>query len=233
MDFELYHLSPVILTDAIWASYTDEFWTSGTATQRQNAYTIAERRMMNHLMTPLTTTTVTGTFVWPAVPEPILLPHRYIRSIDRVNVLSLDTDCNCDVSDNTGCALIRNGVGYIDVRVTGWTATAQCGCGHYSKWLYQCEVTWTAGLPDSVRDGDPALHNALAVIASEALTQIVESGAGPGGQGAPGVQGFQSIGYSEQYNPASLKVTPLGTSAAANYAASLVKHLKKKVALRF
>jgi len=228
------HLSPVILTDSLWAMYTSECLTSGTYAQRRAAYTTAESLMITHLRSFLLPTTVTGTYVWPATPEALVLPWKNVRSVDRLVVKSLDDSCTCDLSNNTGCALIRNdGMAYIDMRVTNFTATAQCGCGYYSKWLYQAEVTTTSGLSTGTAAGDTRLHQALAMIATEVLIEMVDPGLSQGGPGAPGVKSYGTLGYSETFNEHSIRATALGNSTIANRAAKLVKHLKPMRALRF
>lgn len=229
---EYHHLSPVILTDSMFADYNAQCLNSGTAQQRTNAYVIAESRMIDQINTFLLPTVVTGTFLWPAVPEALLLPHKYIRSIDRVSVQSVD-GCDCELTAHAGCGLIRNGIGYIDIRITEGLAASACGgCGR-GRWYYQGEITYTAGIPTGTAALDTRLHNALAIVAYEALTQMVEPGLNAGGAGAPGVMSFSTLGYSESFNPESLKITRLGNSALANYAAGLVSHLNKKVGLRF
>jgi hypothetical protein len=231
---EYYHLSPVILTDVMFDEYNPQCVDVGTVSQRQNAYVIAESRMIEQIGTFLLPTTVTGTFIWPQVPQSIVLPHSFLTSIDRLIIQSFEGECNCDLTANTGCGLIRNGIGYIDARVTEFAATAYCACGGaHSRWFYQAQVTYTAGLPTGTAANDTRLHNALSVVAYEALTQMVEPGLGAGGPGNPGVMGFSTMGYSETFNKESLQKTKLGNSALANYAASLVSHYKKKRALRF
>jgi hypothetical protein len=204
----------------------------GTVSQRQNSYVIAESRMIEQIGTFLLPTTVTGTFMWPQSSQPIVLPHRFLTSIDRLVIQSFEGECNCDLTQNAGCGLIRNGIGYIDARVTEFAATSYCSCGG-GGWLYQAQVTYTAGLPTGTAANDTRLHNALAIVAYEALTQMVEPGLGAGGPGNPGVTSFSTMGYSETFNKESLQKTKLGNSALANYAASLVSHYKKKRALRF
>lgn len=228
------HASPVILTDELWAKFTSECLTSGTSDQRQAAFTTAESMMIEHIKSYLLPTIVTGTYKWPAVPESVVLPMKNVRSVDRVYVNSLDGDCTCDLTANEGCAIIRNDtMAYIDVRVLSWTATAQCGCGHYSKWLYNMEITTTSGLSTGTAACDTRLHQALAMVANEVLIEMVDPGLSAGGPGAPGVKGFSALGYSETFNEKSLKETGLGNSAVANRAAKLVKHLNPKRALRF
>lgn len=229
---EYYHLSPVILTDEMFADYNGSCVNSGTAGQRRNAYVIAESRMIEQIGTFLLPTTVTGTFIWPTIYHPIVLPHSFLISIDALVAKSRDGSCTCNLIDNAGCGVIRNGVGYIDFQATSLAASAYCGCGGRG-WFYQAEVTYTAGLPTGTAANDTRLHNALAVVAYEALTQMVEPGLGAGGPGNPGVMGFSTMGYSETFNKESLEKTKLGNSALANYAASLVSHYRKKRALRF
>jgi hypothetical protein len=73
---------------------------------------------------------------------------------------------------------------------------------------------------------------ALAMVAEEVLNEIIDPGANPGGPGAPGVTGYNSLGYSETLNPASLKMTAMGASARMNRARKFIRHLIRKKTLR-
>jgi hypothetical protein len=226
---EYYHLAPVVLTDALFFEYAPTCSQTGTATQRHAAFTIAEQQMIQHLGTFLLPTTVTGTFVFPVPMEPLVLPYSHLISIDRVVAKSLDGCDDCDLTDHSGCGIIRDSVGYIDIRVVSQAAKSLCGscAGVY----YQLEVTATAGLPTGVAANDHGLHMALAKLAEVTLAEMVDPGANEGGPGDPGLSAWSSQGYSETRMP--LKTTAMGSGPMANYIARLVRHLRKYRALRF
>ncbi len=226
-----YHLSPVILTDDMFFDYNPTLLVTGTATQRNAAYVTSEQQMMQHLETFLIPTTVTGTYLWPALGNPIRLDHGFVSSIDRIVATSFDGDCNCDVTENNACAIIRQGWGIIDARVVSSAVGASCGsCGSHGGY-YQALITYTAGYPTGTSSQDVSLHMGLAKIAQVALAEICDPGANEGGPGDPGLQGWSSLGYSETRQP--LKSYPFGSSPIANYVARLVRHLKKNRPLKF
>jgi hypothetical protein len=229
---EWVHLSPVILTDAIYFANIGNPLYTGTAAQRANAYLIAEQAVIQELRTPLLPTTITGTYMWPLHADgTIMLEHQRINSIDRVAVLYGGGTGTCGLQVTEGCYRLREGVGYVDLHCVGELATAQCGCG--IRDIYQVQLTYTAGLPTGVAADDSSLHLALSKVAEQFLNEIIDPGANPGGPGAPGVMGFGGLGYREQYNPKSLQMTPMGASASMNMVKRLLKHLKKKRALKF
>lgn len=234
---EWVHLSPVILTDAVYFANIGNPLYTGTAAQRANAYLIAEQAVIQELNTPLLPTTITGTYMWPGLKSEtytagsIMLEHQRITSIDRVSVLYGGGTGTCGLQATDGCYRLRAGVGYLDLLCIGNLATAQCACGVAD--IYQVQVTYTAGLPTGIAADDAGLHLALSMVAEQFLNQIVDPGANPGGPGAPGVMGFGGLGYSEKYNPKSLQMTPMGASASMNMVRRLLKHLKKKRALKF
>lgn len=229
MTVDYFHLSPVILSDDIFFEYNPTLLTTGTASQRESAYIQSEQQMMQHLRTFLTPTTVTGTYLWPRTPTNIRLDHGYMISVDRIKVTSFEGECDCDVIENSACAIIREGWGLIDARVTSHAVRASCaGCGYGP--YYQAIVTYTAGLPTGIAANDKGLHHALAKISKINLVEMIDPGGNEGGPGDPGVEQWSSLGYSERRR--KLKEYPFGASPEANYAARLVKHLKKIRALR-
>lgn len=230
MHVEYYHLSPVILTDALFFEYNPTILVTGSASQRASAYVMAEQEMMQHLETFLIPTTVTGTYMWP-LTNPVRLDHGYVHSIDRIVATSINGLCTCDVTENAACAIIRQGWGIIDVRATSYAVGAGCGsCQGYGGY-YQALITYTAGLPTGVAANDKSLQMGLAKIAQIHLNEICDPGANEGGIGDPGLQSWSALGSSE--TRMELKVYPFGSGAIANYVARLVKHLVKIRPLRF
>jgi hypothetical protein len=225
---EYYHLAPVVLTDNLFFEYAPACSMTGTATQRNAAYTIAEQQMIQHLGTFLLPTTVTGSFLFPVPMKPLILPYTHLISIDRVVAKSLDDCADCDLTDHAGCGIIRDNVGYIDLLVVEHGARSLCGscAGVY----YLAEITVTAGLPTGVAANDHGLHMALAKLAEVTLAEMIDPGANEGGPGDPGLSAWGSQGYSETRMP--LAKTPMGSGPMANYIARLVRHLKVKRALR-
>lgn len=223
MTVDYYHLSPVILSDALFFASNPTMCETGTFAQRQTAYLIAEQQMMQHLGTFLTPTTVTGSYLWPVPYQPIELGYTHVQSINRLVATSFDDACSCDVTESAGCATIRsNGQGYIDPRVTAAAYRMLCGCNPGA--LYQAIVTFTAGFPTGVAANDYGLHTALGMLAGMHLLEIVAPGSNEGGPGMPGIQSWSADGYSE--SRVTPKATPFGLSAKAQYIAQLVRHLK-------
>lgn len=234
-------LTTVILDDATYFSYIpgcDALY-SGTATQRNAAYLMAEQAMVEYIGAPLEPTAITGTFMWPSLrgrdaysiaENTIKLPHKWLQSVNRVAVLYGGGTGTCGLQTTAGCHMVRDSIGYVDVFCIGNLVRQQCSSVSDP---YQVQITYTAGLPIGVRDNDLSLHMALAIVAEEHLMEMIDPGANPGGPGAPGVMSYSSMGYSEKANPEVYKVTALGNSARANFAAKKVRHLKKKRAMRF
>lgn len=227
---DYYHLAPVILTDDMFLEYNPNIIATGTTTQRNAAYVMAEQQMMQHLQTFLIPTTVTGSFLWPLPSERIRLDHGFVSSIDRIVVTSLDNTCDCDLTENEACAIIRSGWGLIDAMVISSAVKAGCGgCGAHGGY-YQALVTYTAGFPTGTSSQDVGLHMGLSKIAEVNLNEIIDPGANEGGPGDPGIQAWSSLGYSETRQP--LVAYSFGSGPIANYVARIVRHLKKRRPLR-
>lgn len=228
MTFDYYHLTPVILDDDLYETYGGRTGTS-TAAQRQAAYAIAEMQMIREIGTLLQPTTVTGTFLFqPDGHNRYQLPLNRIISIDAVTILSQESACNCNIDEEEGCAFIADSsFGYIDIRRL---TNAALGCACALNLPYQTRVAFTAGLPTGVSSTDSALHLALTIVAELALLEIIDPKGLEGGPGDPGVQEWVSMGYGEKRTP--LMKTVFGSSARANRAKNLVKHLHKKSALK-
>lgn len=220
MTVEYYHLAPVILTDPLFFEANPSLCETGTSTMRQSAYLIAEQQMMQYLGTFLVPTTVTGTYLWPVPMRPVMLDHTHIKSIDRLVVTSFDDSCDCDVTENDGCANIRDSMhGYIDPRVTSYAVRASCGCGPGD--FYQIIATYTAGLPTGTAANDHGLHQALGMLAAMHLQEMLQPGSQESMQG---ITSWSADGYSETRGAA--RYTAFGMSSRAQYVAQLVKHLK-------
>jgi hypothetical protein len=237
MSVEWVHLSPVILTDGMFlgGNYITPMY-SGTAAQRQVAYLAAEQAMIRLIESPLLPTAITGTWMWPGLQgigeRTIVTPHRRIQSVEMVRVLYGGGTGSCGLQTEDGCFRVRDDqYGYLDIYCLGNMARAACKCGLSD--IYQVQVAYTAGLPTGIASNDTSLHMALCIVAEEKLNEIIDPGANIGGPGAPGIESYSSLGYSERLNPKSLGVSPLGGSARANQAKGLVRHLVKTRALRF
>lgn len=227
MAIQFFHLAPVILTDAMFFSYNPDVLETGTASQRQAAYLIAEQQMIENLQTPLLPTQVSGTYIWPVPYSHIMLEFCRVISIDQVTALSFDSGCSCGMNLSKGCASIRHQYGYVDAKVILSNFGTLCGCT--AGMLYQVIISFTAGLPTGVAALDLGLHMALAKVARIHLTQAVNPGAAAGGPGQPGIESWSAGGYSEtRTKQVPTQYTPFGMSAEAQYAAQLVMHLKLK-----
>lgn len=227
MPADFYHLAPVILTDDLFFTYRPDCMVTGSASVRAAAYVAAEQKMIQAIGTPLIPTSITGTYMPQS--NPLILDFDRVQSIDAVILYTHDGECNCDLTEEEGCGLIRNHYGYIDVVRTSNLARRLCACG--SNAPYQWRIAYTAGLPTGTAANDANLHIGLAMAAELELKHILDPGALEGGPGDPGVQSYGTKGYSE--TRVKLKNTPFGTSAIANHIFNRVRHLRLKRALRF
>ncbi len=235
MSQEHVQLTPVILTDDLFFGFVPEPLYTGTATQRQAAFTIAEQAMVIEVQSPLVPTTVTGTWMWPGLQakRTIVMPWRRIQSVESVTILYGGGTGSCGLQELDGCFRIReDGFGYLDVAAVGSAACRGCGGVRTASDIYQVRIAYTAGIPSGISLADPGLHMALAIVAEEILNGIIDPGANPGGPGAPGIKGYNSLGYTETLNELSLMMTTMGASARMNEARRRVQHLRKKRTLR-
>ncbi len=230
MSQEWTHLSPVILTDDVFFAYVPTPLYTGTAAQRSAAFLMAEQMMIQEIQSPLLPTVITGTWMWPLASPILKMPYRRITGAS-ITVLYGGGTGTCGLQETAGCFRLRDGgYGYLDVHCAGNLACAACGCA--SNDIYQVRVAYTTGLPTGTAADDTSLHLALSMVAEEVLNEIIDPGANPGGPGSPGVTGYNSLGYSEQLNKMSLKMTAFGASARMNRARKFVRHLIKKTTLR-
>jgi hypothetical protein len=151
------------------------------------------------------------------------LPHTYVRTVDAITAYSLSGGCNCDMVSTEACAVVRNYYGYIDTRVIAAYYASGCGCGNYPPHHY--DITYTAGLYTGTSANDASLHMSLCMLAQIELLEMLDPGALEGGAGDAGVQSYSTLGYAETRTKQSVRETPFGTSALANKAWRLVKHL--------
>ena len=232
MSQEFVHTSPVILTDDLFFSFVPTPLYTGTATQRNAAYLVAEQAMIREIGSPLLPTTITGTWMWPVAGATIVMPFRRIQSVQSITILYGGGTGTCGLQETAGCFRIRDdGYGYLDVHCLGYTALAACRCRSIAD-IYQVRIAYTTGLPTGIAAEDTTLHLALSMVAEEVLNEIVDPGANPGGPGAPGVKGYSSLGYSEQLNEKSLQMTSMGASARMNAARRFIGHLTLKRTLK-
>lgn len=228
MPAEFHHLSPVILTDALFDTFVPALTTTPTAAQKNAAYLIAEQNMVRGLKTPLLPTQVSGTFAFPIPYATIKLPHIYVRSLDSVVAYGYDSGCNCDVTDLTACGRIRNYIGWIDTRIIAGFYVRACGSPIRPAYY---DITYTAGLLTGTAADDASLHLSLSMLARLQLLEMTDPGGLEGGGGDIGVQSYSTLGYSE--TRVKLKKTPFGSSAIANKAWDLVKHLRIHFPMKF
>jgi hypothetical protein len=225
--------TPSILTDTIFADYGGHTGTA-TAAQCQAAYAIAEAQAAQEIGTFVSPTTVTGTYSWPPMGQPLKLEHSRLISVVSVTAIhEAGCDCAADSVEIEGCAWVLdpdNGV--VDLRECGNTLKASCaGCGCGNEWGMpkQVRIVYWAGLPATAAN-DPRLLLGLVTAADLALEQMIDPSGAEGGPGDPGVQSFGTQGYSENRTP--LKRGAFGSSARANYAAQMLSHFKFKGALK-
>ena len=229
--------APAILTDDTFVQYGGQTGTS-TVAQRTAAYAMAEGLAAQEIGTYPSPTTVTGTYSWPPLGQPLKLEHDRLTGVASVTAIH---EAGCDCADDSveleGCAWILDADnGVVDLRQCGNTLKAYCaGCCtcEGSAWGYglpkQVRIVYTAGLPSGAAS-DPRLLMGLVTGADLMLQQMIDPSGAEGGPGDPGVQQYSTQGYSEQRT--KLRETAFGYSARANYAAKMLRHFKYKGALK-
>lgn len=218
--------TPQILTESIYVAYGGATGTA-TSAQLQAAFAMAESQAQQYIGTFLTPTTVTGTYSWPPLGQPLELPYTHVSSVQSVIGIH-DAGCNCadDSIELSGCAWILDGDGgIISVEECGNTIKASCSgcrCWGYRQSAFQARVVFVAGLPTSAAS-DPRLLQGLTIAAQMALNQMIDPMNAEGGAGNPGIQSFRSLTYSETRAESSYKHTAFGASALANYVADMLE----------
>ena len=198
---------------------------TATAEQLDAAFAIAEQLMQQEIGTFLEPTKFTGTYLWPQTAH-TQLPVNRIRAIH--SVVSLHgPDCDCDMTEITGCGVIVNGLaGIITLQECGNTVAAACcacNCGA-SGYPYQYRIVATAGIDTGIAAASHNMLRALTIVAQLELDDMINPHKLEGGPGDPGVQRWSDRGYSEDRTP--LYDTAFGASALANKAARLVEGFK-------
>lgn len=217
-----------ILTDDIFLAYGGGESGTGTASQRQAAYQMAETFAAQEIGTPLVPQSFTSIFSW--WPQSRLqLPHKRVQSVTTVTALH-EIYCGCEVLELSACALIvdaDNGV--IDLRECGVGGIAGCACAWaqgYRGMARRVEITYIAGIPNGLAAAYAGVLQGLTIAADLALQQILDCAP----DGDPMITSFSDSGYSETRQ--GLMMTAFGGSARANYAARMFSPLKFKGALR-
>lgn len=224
--------APAILTEATFVQYGGTTGTA-TSTQVQAALAMAEGLAAQEIGTFPSPTTVTGTYSWPPMGQPLKLEHDRLVSVSSVTAIhEAGCDCADDPVELAGCAWILDADnGVVDLRQCGNTAQANCAgcCSCEGGFPYQVRIVYTAGLPAGAAS-DPRLLMGLVTGADLMLQQMIDPAGAEGGPGDPGVQRYGLQGYSEERTV--LKETAFGSSARANYAARMLRNFKYKGALK-
>lgn len=217
-----------VLTDSVFFAYGGaSSGLTGTATQRQAAYAMAETFAAQEIGTPLTPTTFTGTFSW--WPDSRLqLPHKRIQSVLGVTALH-ELYCGCDYVELSGCVyMVDADNGIVDLRECGGSAACACAwaTGYRGPMARQVRIAYRAGIPAGLAAAYPGVLQGLTIAADIALAAIVDCGF----DYEPMVKSWSDTGRSETYE--GLRVTAFGGSVRANYAARMFEPLKHHGALR-
>jgi len=203
--------TPLILTEDIYVEYGGQTGTS-TATQRQNAFLIAEQRASKYIGTFLLPTIVTGTYPYNS-SNFIVTDYGYVSQILSANVLSLQGSTTCELKSDSGCAYIfEDTFGYLNYSCV----QSLCNCAVYQS-PYQFQIAYEAGLPTGTAN-QAGILQALTIVANIGLGQVA---GGCGSDGDVGITEWSSMDYKEKRK--DWPVTSLGASAKAGYAADLIK----------
>lgn len=224
-----------IMNDTIYAEFGGDT-DSTTASQRNNAYQIAEQFAIQEISTFLVPTTISGTFAWPQHNLRFNLPHTHVRTVSSLTAIhEAGCDCADDQVELSGCAwIIDHRAGIVDLRQCGNQSgqpSIACGCtyrAHGEPLLYQ--IVYEAGIEAGRVAANASSLQGLTIAAELALEQITDPSAAEGGPGDPSLTNFSDTGYSATRQ--FLVMTAFGGSPRANYAARMLAPLKFKRALR-
>ncbi len=209
------HQTALILNDQIFVENGGQTGT-WTATQRQNAYRIAEHQATNYIGTFLLPTVVTGTWGYASR---IVTDYGYVHQIFSANLLTINNLVTSVLTSNTGYAWIKEDTfGYVDVLgLLGY-----CGC--FTGIPYQVQIPYQAGLPTGVAN-QPAILLALTMAAQISLNEMIFPSQNES-TGDIGIESYSSLDYSEKRVKA--RRTVFGTSAKAEKVANLLDGAVKK-----
>jgi hypothetical protein len=207
--------SAIILNDSIFVENGGQTGT-WTATQRQNAYQIAEHQASNYIGTLLLPTVVTGTWGYAGR---IVTDYGYVHQIYSVNFLTINSLATSVLTSNTGYAWTNESTfGYVDVvGLLGY-----CGC--FTGIPYQVQLAYQAGLPTGVAS-QPSVLLALTMAAQISLNEMIFPSQNES-TGDIGVKSYSSLDYREER--VKMRRTVFGTSAKAEKIANLLDGAVKK-----
>lgn len=205
----------IILNDSIFVENGGQTGTF-TATQRQNAYRIAEQQATKYIGTFLLPTIVTGTWGYASR---IVTDYGYVHQIYSTNFLTINSLSTSVLTSNTGYAWVwEDTYGYVDV--VGLLGS--CGC--FTGIPYQVQLAYQAGLPTGVAT-QPAVLLALTMAAQISLNEMIFPSQNES-TGDIGVQSFSSLDYREER--VKMRRTVFGTSAKAEKVANLLDGAVRK-----
>lgn len=209
--------APIILTDVIFAAYGGNVADS-SATQRTNAYWLAEMAASEDLNTFLLPTVYTGTYLYKPT---LILEHAWVQAVLSTRFIDNEetTYYTVNGTDNVYVDLLLPERGV--VRVDAIVGT--CNCHSHGEYPHQVQVVYRAGL-NSGTSYKPDILLALTTYAQIILNEIV--GYGNEAPGDVGVQEFKNQQYSEKR--VGLIRTTFGTSAKAQFAHRLLTKLRKR-----
>lgn len=200
---------PLLLNDNVYTGYGG--WTgTSTATQRTNAYLMAEIQVSFNIGTLLVPTLLTGTYMTPRFGYPVVTDWGEVTRLDSVLVYAKNSWWTCSLATIQGCGYIRdNTFGYIDP-----ACALQCACGSILLLSpYQIQVVYQAGYSTGT-SMQPNMLQALTWAADLNLKDMVSPTSLEGGAGDPGIQRFGAQSYTEERT--ALIHTDFGSGPRAN-----------------
>lgn len=202
---------------------------AGTDAQEDMAWAMAWESVEDYLSTNILTGTIAderhvfprGFLDYNTNFRYLQLDKNYLISITAATVAHDTGRCDCVTDDIAACMLLydpRRSI--VEVRACGSSIAGGCNClgAGLAAWV---DVSYVAGIWNTLADIPDTVKMALAVLAQEAKDIAASSGANVG---AGFVNSWRSMDYSETVGLQGK--TPLGTSAAANYAYQKLRKYK-------